>query len=191
MRPKHIELLDSYVQGMIAIANEKLADDGYEKQGSPPMNYWLEDFRTIRYGIPRAMGALAYIHEKFVADPNGIIIVEDFRRRDMIRDKFTRDGKFIDFMKELNDESERGLPSSVMNRIITTTELRAHMCACANEPDPFQIEAHKNYWRNHMKAKTIYIEDGKRFFSKQRMGKFYQYLADYVLDKDGLIVIGQ
>lgn len=191
MRPKHIELLDSYVQGMITVANEKLADHEYEKHGSVPHNHWLEDFRTIRYGIPRAMGALGYMYETFVADPNGLLLVKDFQQRDTIRDGFTRAGKMIGFIETLADESERGLPSSVMNRILTYDEFTSRMNSRIDVVDPLEVERHKNYWRMHMKVKTIYIGDGKRFFAKHRANKFYQYLADFVLDKDGLIVIGQ
>lgn len=189
MRPKHIATIDSYVKGMIAIANDRLKEDWQQQVGAPALNYWLEDYRTVGYKIPRQLGATAYIHEEAIADPHGLLITRDHKQRDNIRDHFTRDGKLIGFMEKLDDETQRGLPSVTMNRIITVSELLGFMRVDLSIPE--NVEQWKIFWKKYLNVKTVYIDEGTRMFSRVRLSKFYKYLSEVVLDSDGLIIIAQ
>jgi hypothetical protein len=192
MQPKHIAIIDSYVQGMISIANERLADDQFKQHGCPPMIHWLEDFRTIGFKTPRQLGALYYVHQLFVNDPEGLLIVRDHVQRDMVRDSFTREGKFI--VRHLvvpGEEIDRGLPSSVMNRIITIDDFQSYLNAVNNSDDPEIVTQWKGYWRNLRKVKHFYLAEGTHIFRKIKPAKFYQYMAAVALDVDGLIIVAQ
>lgn len=189
MRPNHIAVIDSYVKGMIAIANERLKDGWQQQVGAPALNYWLEDYRTVGYKIPRQLGATAYIHEEAIADPHGLLITRDHKQRDNIRDNFTRDGKLIGFMEKLEDESERGLPTSIMKRIITVSELLNYMRMDVSVPE--NLKDRQVFWKKYLNIKTVYIDDGTRMFRRVRLSKFYNYLSEVVLDADGLIIVAQ
>lgn len=175
MQPKHFEVIDAFVYGMIERAN---AITHMKNELCVQDDIWLRDFRTIGYKIPRQSGSAFWLDNDFLKYSDSILIVQDSGVREALRDSYTRDLEYISFTSDAQiPDREKGLPPSVMARILTYRELHVKI----NDVMPFV---------NPDKVNRIYIRDGERFFRKVRANKFYGMLAKE-LNVDTTLIITQ
>lgn len=137
---------------------------------------WLRDFRTISFTIPRQMGAAFWIDSNYLQDPNSILIVYNDDTRNAMQQSWSKDGKYHSLTVS-DRTADWGLDSTFMNRIFTIGEIKK----LVNQNKPITTIDVKN-------INKVYINLDGLVFSKISKNKFYDWLAEHLLDDAGLII---